>query len=312
MHTLVYNTGALGDFITTLPALRAYRRRYDPGARFTLLGKPEHGQLGIATQDLHGLLDVEEARFATLFAEQPRFDRIPELAAVASAIVYATSGSPILRNLRRLSLKALYHQLPFPSHQAAPVHVVDFHLSLFEPDALHGTQTAPSLMIRASQSGPAQTITDKANQSFAVIHAGSGSRSKNWPLSCFVEVACSLRASGLEVIWSAGPAERNMDIPSEERLVTGLPLVELARLLSRADLYVGNDSGISHLAAAVGCPSVVVFGPTSTEAWAPRGQHVRVIRAPGGVLTDLPPSCVRDACMTAVTNCPLTLHQRKT
>lgn len=58
----------------------------------------------------------------------------------------------------------------------------------------------------------------------------------------------------------------------------------LACWLARARLYIGNDSGITHLAAAVGTPVLALFGPTDPAVWAPRGPHVRVVRWAGGAL----------------------------
>ncbi len=111
-----------------------------------------------------------------------------------------------------------------------------------------------------------------------VIHPGSGGAGKNWPLERFVAVARTLESQGRSVHWSIGPAEREagMDAPGV-KLDTGA-LVELAGALAAARLYIGNDSGITHLAAAVGCPTVAVFGPTEPAVWAPRGGHVWVYR----------------------------------
>jgi ADP-heptose:LPS heptosyltransferase len=83
------------------------------------------------------------------------------------------------------------------------------------------------------------------------------------------------------VRWCAGPEE---DLPGAVRIED---LYELGCWLRRARLYIGNDSGISHLAAAVGTPVVAMFGPTDPAVWAPRGEHVTVIRAPGGDLQAL-------------------------
>lgn len=69
-----------------------------------------------------------------------------------------------------------------------------------------------------------------------------------------------------------------MPAPPDAPLLHAESLVELARSLAGARLYIGNDSGVSHLAAAVGCPTVVLFGPTDPRVWAPRGGHVTVVR----------------------------------
>lgn len=104
-----------------------------------------------------------------------------------------------------------------------------------------------------------------------VIHPFSGSPRKNWPLASFEEVA---RYSPLPVEWTAGPDE------ALDRAVRFKNLFDLARWLAGAACYIGNDSGITHLAAAVGVPVIALFGPTPPDIWAPRGAKVIVLREP--------------------------------
>jgi len=106
---------------------------------------------------------------------------------------------------------------------------------------------------------------------FAAIHPFSGSAKKNWPLEHFREVAARLE---MPVKWSAGPEET---LEGAERFED---LYQLGYWLSTARVYLGNDSGISHLAAAVGAPVVAIFLTTDPEIWAPRGPRVTVLRDP--------------------------------
>jgi ADP-heptose:LPS heptosyltransferase len=110
---------------------------------------------------------------------------------------------------------------------------------------------------------------------------GSGARQKNWPASSFRAVTdwwCQRHSGAVMVL--LGPVEEEQgDYSALCRgavLVCGLNLGQLAALLARADLYLGNDSGVSHLAAAMGVLSVVLFGPSSVNQWAPRGSNVTV------------------------------------
>jgi hypothetical protein len=107
---------------------------------------------------------------------------------------------------------------------------------------------------------------------FAVIHPFSGNAAKNWPLQHFRELASALP---LPVEWCAGPEE-----PLDgARRFPSLDL--LANWLSTASLYIGNDSGISHLAAACGVPSVVIFtGASNPAVWSPRGTRCVVLECP--------------------------------
>ena len=112
---------------------------------------------------------------------------------------------------------------------------------------------------------------------FAVIHPFSGSAKKNWPLERFRELAARL---ALPVRWCAGPDKQL------EAAVRFENLYDLACWLASARLYIGNDSGITHLAAAVGVPVVAIFGPTDPAVWAPRGERVRVV---SGELKEITP-----------------------
>jgi hypothetical protein len=103
---------------------------------------------------------------------------------------------------------------------------------------------------------------------FAVIHPFSGSPRKNWPLERYRGLAQRL---ALPVRWCAGPEEKLEDATRIDNLY------QLASWLASARLYIGNDSGITHLAAAVGVPTVAIFGPTDPAVWAPRGDRVNVL-----------------------------------
>ncbi len=120
------------------------------------------------------------------------------------------------------------------------------------------------------------------SRSAAVIHPFSGSYNKNWPLSSFRILAGLL---GRPVEWLAAPDEV---VPLEAKRFDNLR--ELAEWVRGAGLYIGNDSGITHLAAAAGVRTIALFGSTSPEVWAPRGENVTVIRHQP--LADLTPESV--------------------
>ena len=102
-------------------------------------------------------------------------------------------------------------------------------------------------------------------EDFAVIHPFASSPRKRWPLEKFREVA---RLLPMPVRWCAGPDE---PLDGAVRIDN---LYELGCWLASARVYIGNDSGISHLAAAVGTPTIILFGPTDPAVWAPRGSVV--------------------------------------
>lgn len=113
-------------------------------------------------------------------------------------------------------------------------------------------------------------IQPAVSRETVVIHPFSGSARKNWPLASYVELAKSLP---LKAEWICGPEEQLSDAMRFENLA------ELAAWIAGARLYIGNDSGITHLAAAVGVSTIAIFGPSSPETWAPRGANARVLHS---------------------------------
>ncbi|MBI4906877.1 MAG: glycosyltransferase family 9 protein [Acidobacteria bacterium] len=155
--------------------------------------------------------------------------------------------------------------LPFEFHTALPphgcsCHAVDYYLI----QAGAATGAIPRLPVT------------RRPQPFAVIHPFSGGRHKNWPLHRFRELARSL---DMPVHFTAGPEE---ELDGAIRFDN---LWDLAQWIATASLYIGNDSGITHLAAATGVPVVALFGPTDPAIWAPLGPNVSVLRA--GRIQDL-------------------------
>lgn len=113
-----------------------------------------------------------------------------------------------------------------------------------------------------------------------VVHPGSGGKRKRWDTKGFIEVARwwkEIRKGKLIIL--IGPAEEEgIDWQALGTLARSLPLRHVAALLSRADFYVGNDSGISHLAGAVGTRGIVIFGPTRPQQWRPLGGALIVLQ----------------------------------
>ena len=149
--------------------------------------------------------------------------------------------------------------LPFEFHPALPppdcgMHATDFFLS----------------QIGSAPGAVAKIKIETALTTGTVIHPFSGSARKNWPIENFREVASRL---GLTQ-WLAGP-EESLDGSTHFD-----SLLDVAKLIAGAKLYIGNDSGITHLAAAAGAPVIAIFGPTDPRVWAPRGDNVRVLVNP--------------------------------
>ncbi len=120
------------------------------------------------------------------------------------------------------------------------------------------------------------------------IHPGSGSAAKCWPIERFASVITTLWQQHIPVLLLAGPADTErlaklltlLEIPptpSVLEIITDAPLLEVATRLKHCSAYLGNDSGITHLAAMLGVPTLALFGPSNPNVWRPVGLDVRVL-----------------------------------
>ncbi|MCX7031268.1 MAG: methyltransferase domain-containing protein [Spirochaetes bacterium] len=295
MTSLVYHAGALGDFVTALPAIAVWRRQRAVGGLLVLLGRPAHAALAAGVVD--DAWDAGGARFASLFAGQPSPEVRALLADVGSAFVFAPEAAGIVRGLQRCGVRDVVRQDPFPKER---VHVVDHHLSLFPDVALAPEERLPRVAV-PDGAGPSPSARP------IVIHPGSGSPTKNWPIARFIELARLLESRG-SIVWVVGPAEEESGTAAaidgaipEARVWRNLPLSELAGRLAGARLFVSDDSGVAHLAAAVGCPVVVLFGASDPAVWAPRGRSVTVVGDGTRGMEAIGVEAVIAACRTIVT-----------
>lgn len=135
-------------------------------------------------------------------------------------------------------------------------------------DGLHASDYFLRQVGSSARGVPRIDVASVPADDFAVVHPFSGGSRKNWPMERFSDLASRL---AVPVQWCAGPEE---DLDGAVRFQN---LYELAGWLRSARIYIGNDSGITHLAAAAGAPVVAIFGPTDPAVWAPRGDRVRVV-----------------------------------
>jgi ADP-heptose:LPS heptosyltransferase len=295
---VIIHGGGIGDLVQTLPALSAIRRAW-PGATITLVGRPERIALAHLAGVADECVDLETCglwRLGLSGAPVP-----PALAGADLVIDFLTKDSP-----------AKWQE--WSGASGGPARAVS--LDPLPPDAWADAasawisrQVADGLRIAAAPARPEIRVTEAdlevarrtlashgAGAPFVAIHPGSGSTRKNWPLDRFVAIARRLReAARRQVVWLAGPAEleRGTTAAVAGPILSNLTLVETAAVLALADGYVGNDSGISHIAAAVrqpggrATPTLVLFGPTDPRVWAPSGEHVRVLASPDGSLESI-------------------------
>ncbi len=271
-NALVLFPGALGDFLCFLPTLVAVHARHRGALR--VVAKPSLLEL-ISPLRVAGI-SIDRREVADLFSTAAEVR--PETAALFAGVerVYSWTGStdPDLRRRLRAIADAPVDIHPFRGMRPGE-HAADYYARCagVEPHDTIGACIADDPQWFAS------VATDYPEGTFMVVHPGSGAARKNWQGFASLMRWCQQR--GDVAILLRGPAETALgsEVPAAG-VLDGLTLIQVASLLRRTRLYVGNDSGITHLAAAVGTATVALFGPTDPAVWAPRGKHVQILRAP--------------------------------
>lgn len=250
MRRLLIRPGAIGDCILSFPALQYLSRDFTevwisspvvPLVRFANAVRP------LAATSI-GMVGIGDLGMPQMLSEK--------LHTFDSIVSWYGSNRPEFRDaLTNLGVPCTFHAALPPAGYLG--HAVDFFA------AQVGAPEGFTPRIETVPTQPRDSV---------VLHPFSGSARKNWPLDFFRHLAARLPCP---VEWTAGPED---PLPEATRFEN---LAELADWIAGARLYVGNDSGITHLAAATGTPTLALFGPASAETWTPRGPNVSVLRAHG-------------------------------
>jgi ADP-heptose:LPS heptosyltransferase len=299
---LILQPGAIGDCILTLP-LAAFMKDSLPLGGIDVLGHTEYVGILPGRSCVDGIRSIDSMDLHRFFAKTKTFelrDRDPLISAFADYAWIATFlGEPdgnFEQNLiftANCSHSAEVITLSLKPPKDCSEHLADFYIRQFID------QSGLSLQPRQVQTGDCLIKATKADTDtgrellgetglgpgvkLVVVQPGSGGPSKCWHLENFLAVAGELASKGIEVIFLLGPAELDrfnaatiQKISSVARCLTDLSLAQVLGLLSCADAFTGNDSGITHLAAALGIKTLVVFGPTNPAVYKPLGPDVAV------------------------------------
>ena len=299
---LVIRGGAIGDFLLTLPAIGLLRESF-PDCHLEILGYRHIASLADGRFYANATRSIEYGPLAGFF--NPKADLDPELCEYFSGfqqiLSYIYDPDELFgRCLRRAGVKNLIatspkigdglhaaHQLARPLEQLA-LWLEDPATKFFpSPEDL-----AESERLLPTRDGP-----------LLALHPGSGGEHKKWPAGNWRQFVETLHrempSAHLVVVGGESDGDRLSLLrpilpPDRATFLESLPLPVLGAVLSRCTLFVGHDSGISHLAAAAGARCLLLFGPTDPEVWAPANAGVRVLQAPDGRLSALEVRAVLD------------------
>ena len=265
MRTLAVHTGALGDFLLACPALA----RLAEAGPLSVAGAPSRVAIAVAAGIADRAIPLDSLCLHEVLTSDPRaplsarfrdavqgFDR---------AVVWMRDPGGVLAQAFRAAVVAEVVCAPGLPGAAWPGRAADYYLNSIN---------APPVGAFTLQLSPLPGLD-------VLIAPGSGSPRKNWPVACFQAVADYFVAQGRRVSCLIGPAEEGLGPLRGTHALVVPDLVPLARQLAGAKLFIGNDTGPMHLAALCGCPTIAIFGPTSTDTWHPLGEQSVVVSAPG-------------------------------
>lgn len=295
---LVIRGGAIGDFILTLPAINAIREAY-PQARIEILGYKHIAALAENRFYADAVRSIEYGPLSGFFARGSELN--PELRDYFGGfdLILSYLYDPDLifeSNLRRCGANEI---MTGPGKIDNRSHAVRQLAQPIEELGLTVEQFTPRIYPSAEDRQFAEEFLRDLPGPVVSIHPGSGSEAKNWPIENWMELLDGLLGS-TSIVVIAGEAD-DVQLRKLESKWTANPRLKLAKSLSLPQLgglleksmFVGHDSGISHLAAAVGGNCLLLFGPTDPAIWAPLNEGVRVMRAPDGDLGKLDVDLVR-------------------
>jgi heptosyltransferase-3 len=299
---LILQPGAIGDCILTLP-LASYMKNVLNLGGIDILGHTEYVGFLPGRSCIDGVRSIDSIELYRLFTETKTFelkDRDPLINAFRDyAWIVTFMGEPnsnFEQNLiytANCSHSAEIITLSMKPPEGFSEHLADFYIRQFIEQSGFSLPSQPiqtaGCLIKATE---ADIKTGKEllremglgfGEKLMVIQPGSGGTKKCWHLDNFLAVARELDSRGIEIIFLLGPAElerfgdaKIKKINSMVRCLTDLSLTQVLGLLSCVDGFIGNDSGITHLAAALGIKTYGIFGPTNPAVYKSIGPAVTV------------------------------------
>lgn len=257
VRTLVVHVGGIGDFLLSCPAIA----RLAAQGPVEVAGPVERVQLAVAAGIAQAAHSLDGLQFETVFTT-PSAALRERLSRFGRVIVWMRDPGEVARAIHSCGVEDV-RTFPGLPPQDWSVHASRYYLKCL------GFEEAAPFRLRVEPSATPRDV---------ILHPGSGGQRKNWPLDRYEGVADVLRRGGRTLTWCLGPAEDDLPVLERASVLRTGSLLELARELAAGRLYLGNDSGVTHLAAAVGCPTVAIFGPTDPRVWRPLGAHVVVVQ----------------------------------
>ena len=295
-NILLIRAGALGDCLLMLPTLMALRTHF-PQARIDVMGYPKRWEWVLGRGLVDAVHPIERPGMHLLFCEEIAGVGIPKplqffLGTYDVILSYRPDPDGVFHHrLQALGTGLVLSQPPFPPPPPPKIHVADFALHLVAQLGIPALSGTPRLRLTRDELALVQPFftahqVDPSRVPVVVVHPGSGSPAKRWPVENFATLLEMLETrQWARTIIVTGYAEEDIEARLRSLIPTAIPLIAAnwpllptMALIGQATVFIGHDSGLTHLAAALGRPTVALFGPTDAEIWGPRGEHVTVVQ----------------------------------
>jgi ADP-heptose:LPS heptosyltransferase len=286
VKTFIHHDGALGDLLLSLPTIIQVRER---SGFVHLAGRADVAAMLLEAGVVYEASSVGGSAYASLYGDNLSSGLRDFLEGFDSSVVFtAKPGSQAAAGIRRVIPDTRVIRTIPPD--GIRVHVSDYRLRQL---ADRMPVQPPLIAIPAGRLEEARRFLLRGGYDFSrpliSVHPGSGGARKCWPLDGFFSLLKMLGDYCQPfILFITGPVEEEsfngslhdflLDNPLRSAHMENEDLALAAAVLSMTDLYLGNDSGISHLAGCLGARSIVLFGPTDPVLWKPFGENVRVVR----------------------------------
>lgn len=286
---LIIRAGALGDTLSLMPAIEVLRRDWE----ITLIGR--HPGIEVLSQYVNRVMDYETCGIHLLFDDNPKGLNIFNIPSHEKIIIFTVKDGHILKkNLRKIYPQSeIYIYPPFPQKN-------NIHISKYISDCINqsGIPCNPDEAIKIAISRPLLKTPHENNQKHIdiLIHPGSGSKKKNLPPEFWIDFISMIESRKISILF--GPAEEYI-IEIFQGAISGNNIVyiisptikELINIIRSCKIYLGHDSGVTHLSAMLGIKTIAIYPEDNITMWRPLGPEIKVLRKdlirPGTLITHI-------------------------
>ena len=279
---LIIHQGALGDIVSIFPAIIRLKEKF---CRIDTICKKSIGELASSLKLIDKFYPIEAAFFSSVFSGKAD-PRIVDIFRSHDEIILFSYSLELENIISGMVNRKIYRIHPRPD-ASLEIHILNHVLDRLAENGLirkanwDAARTENDYFTWLPEHKTATLVHDRSK---ILIHPGSGSARKNWAPSNFIKIFKKIESLGMNPEIILGPAEHNLSeifarsLPAGSKIHMLTDLLDLVTMLKQSGGYIGNDSGISHLAAFTGIPTVVIFGPSSPKRWKPFGRLVEVLR----------------------------------